>query len=139
MNNISTVQYFNSMFPYTVLTKMKFLIWLNLSIYRPSSICKCFRMYYHVSESDVRIVREFFHQWVVVCGEEGPTTQALRQFPHHCTGNGRTIISSCSSTCQNSIQKLHSGVLKDWAVSTYQNSSPLMKGTNVSKYNIYVT
>lgn len=127
----------NSMFLYTVLTKIKFLIWLNLSIYRPSSICKCFRMYYHVSESDVRIVREFFHQWVVVCGEEGPTTQALRQFPHHRTGNGCTIISSCSSTCQNSIHKLNSGVQKDWTLSV-QNSSP-MKFTGVSKYNIYVT
>lgn len=57
--------------------------------------------FYHVSQSDVWVVRELLHQGVIVCGEQRPTAQALRQLPHHCARNGRSVIGGCTPTCHN--------------------------------------
>lgn len=54
-----------------------------------------------MSQSDVWVVGELLHQGVIVSGEQRPTTQALRQLPHHRARNGRPVIGGCTPTCHN--------------------------------------
>lgn len=52
---------------------------------------------HHMTKSNIRISRELFDKWMIVCGEQRPTSDVSWKLTNHCTSDGCTII-SCSTT-----------------------------------------